>query len=533
MAGIGAIVGRWARWRPDDPAVIDHGRIYSYRELNDRAARLAHVLLAAGCRLGDRVVVLTPNGVVPTEALVATAKIGATFVPQNPRMTGAEVIDIMRRTRPRVLIGTRELLVSTGAADGFEGATLVVDLPADSADTGTASDAARGTDAGWKSYEAALAAAQATDVELHAPGDLPATMVFTGGTTGRPKGVICDSDGLVGHAAYLLTCLAITPDSRLLLLYPHSSAGALNVQIMPILLAGACLVIEDQSGFNAERFVGQVERHQITHTIMVPTMIFRLLLCETATRERLASLVRIGYGSAPIPNERVLEMVDRFGPKFVQTYGQTEAGGLTHTLPPDDHVGLAQTKLGSCGRPLPGFQVEVVDEEGRRLPTGQVGEVRVRSAVMARGLWQDDGSLVGLVEDGWLRTGDVGRIDEDEYLFLVDRKKDIIISGGFNVESGEVEGVLYRHPDVLEAVVFGVPDPEWGEMVCACVALKPGGSATPDELSAHCRCVLSSYKSPRLIEVRAELPKSPMGKLLKKDLRAELIEARTRTGIRA
>jgi long-chain acyl-CoA synthetase len=150
----------------------------------------------------------------------------------------------------------------------------------------------------------------------------------------------------------------------------------------------------------------------------------------------------------------------------------------------------------------------------------------VRSSVMARAIWQDDGSLSSLLEDGWLRTGDVGRLDEDDYLYLVDRKKDIIISGGFNVETGEVESAVYTHPSVLEVVVLGVPDDEWGEVVCAFVALKPGHTASVDELYQHCRSLLSSYKSPRLIEIHDELPKSPMGKLLKTELRADLIEKR-------
>jgi fatty-acyl-CoA synthase len=511
MAGLGEIVGRWARWQPDAPAVIDRGVVHTYGQLNERAARLAHVLLDAGCELGDRVVVLTPNSVVPIEALIATSKIGAIVVPQNPRMTSAEVQDVIRRTRPRVLIGTGELLAGRDARAVHDGLVLVVD------------------DAGPEGYQHLLDSAPPTDVEVLADGDRPASMVFTGGTTGRPKGVVCDSDGLIGHAAYLLTCLALDPTSRFLLLYPHSSAGALNVQIVPTLVAGGCLVLEREVGFDAERFLASVERYQITHTIMVPTMLFRLLLCESATAQSLESLQRIGYGSAPIPNDRILEMVERFGPKFVQTYGQTEAGGLTHTLPPEDHVVLAQSRLGTCGRPLPGVQVKVVDENGRKLPAGEAGEIMVRSAVMARALWQDDGSLRSLLEDGgWLRTGDIGRLDEDEYLFLVDRKKDVIISGGFNVETSEVEGVIYSHPAILEAVVFGVPDAEWGELVCAFAALKPGAALTPDELSAHCRAVLSPYKSPRHVEIVEELPKSPMGKLLKNDLRDAVTAARSR-----
>jgi long-chain acyl-CoA synthetase len=269
--------------------------------------------------------------------------------------------------------------------------------------------------------------------------------------------------------------------------------------------------------FSAESFCATVERERVTHTVLVPTMINLLTQYADLGAHDLGSLEVLGYGGSPMAPElirRTREVLPHV--KLVQVYGLSETGFLTG-LQDHEHT---EARLLSCGRPCPGVDLRVVDEWGQELATGDSGEIVTRGANVMRGYWNDPQDTLAAFRNGMFRTGDVGYQDADGYVYIQDRLKDMVVSGGENVYSGEVEAVLYAHPAVREAAVFGVPDPKWGELVMACVVLKPGHALTVEELIAHCRRSLASYKVPRRVEVSdTDLPKSGSGKILKRVLR--------------
>jgi long-chain acyl-CoA synthetase len=278
---------------------------------------------------------------------------------------------------------------------------------------------------------------------------------------------------------------------------------------------GACQVTITK--FSPGEFCETVQRERVTHTVLVPTMINLLTQFPELPRYGLGSLRQLGYGGSPIAPE-VIHRTRAVFPnlKLIQVYGLSETGFLT-ALRDDEHT---PQRLLSCGRPCPGVDVRVVDESGAEVGLGQPGEVVARGANVMRGYWNNRDETLGAFRNGLFRTGDVGFQDAEGYLYILDRMKDMIVTGGENVYSGEVEAVLYKHPAIREAAVFGIPDPKWGEVVMACIVRKPGVALTVDELVAHCRRTLASYKIPRRIEFSdLELPKTGSGKILKRALR--------------
>jgi acyl-CoA synthetase (AMP-forming)/AMP-acid ligase II len=304
---------------------------------------------------------------------------------------------------------------------------------------------------------------------------------------------------------------------------PHNSS--LQITLLPLLLCGGAVVFADSRGFDAERFADDVARHGATHTYLVPTMLFRLLEAGIAP-ERIETLRTVGYGAAPIPPERVRELVERYGPRFTQLYGMAEVCSIATMLRKDDHaraVAGQERILASCGRASHLMDVRVVDRDGADVPAGERGEVVFGSPYTMLGYHRDPQRTGEALVDGWMHSGDVGVLDEEGYLFVVGRMKDLVIRGGFNVVPAEVENVLYAHPAVLEAAVFGLPDPEWGEAVVACCALKEGASASPQELVDWCREQgLPSIKVPERIALLEALPKNAVGKIVKGELAERL-----------
>jgi acyl-CoA synthetase (AMP-forming)/AMP-acid ligase II len=301
---------------------------------------------------------------------------------------------------------------------------------------------------------------------------------------------------------------------------PHNSS--MHITMLPLLMMGGAIGFGDSRGFDPERFGAEIERLAATHTYLVPTMIFRLLEAGVDPA-RLESLRTIGYGAAPISPERVGEMVERYGPRFTQLYGMAEIASIGTMLRKDDHRrGLeGRTELfASCGRPSYEVDVRVVDPDGRDVATGERGEIIFGGPYTMKGYYRDEERTAEALIDGWMHSGDVGERDEEGYIFIVDRIKDLIIRGGFNIAPSEVENALYGHPAVLEAAVFGTPDAEWGEAVTAVVALKRGQAADAEALTAWCReAGLPSVKVPERIEFMDSLPKNAVGKIAKRELR--------------
>jgi len=339
-------------------------------------------------------------------------------------------------------------------------------------------------------------------------------LVYTSGTTGRPKGVVLTHANILANMDHVNYWLPYREGG----VYLHA-APIFHIADLPFLFAspafGACQVTIPQ--FSPQDLCETVQRERVTHTVLVPTMINLLTQFSDIKKYDLTSLEHLGYGGSPIAPElihRTRELLPNV--KLVQVYGLSETGFLT-ALEDHEHT---ENRLMSCGRPCPGIDVRVIDETGKEVVAGQHGELVARGANVMRGYWNDSAETKAAFHDGQFRTGDIGYQDAAGYFYILDRLKDMIVTGGENVYSGEVEAVIYSNPAVAEAAVFGIPDPKWGELVMAVVVLKPGMALSADDLTSYCRRYLANYKIPRRVEFsKTELPKSGSGKILKKLLR--------------
>jgi long-chain acyl-CoA synthetase len=339
-------------------------------------------------------------------------------------------------------------------------------------------------------------------------------LIYTSGTTGQPKGV------MVTHA----NILANIHDFNYWMRYREGgvylhAAPIFHIADFPAMFAAPAFGARQVTipKFNPQSFCETVERERVTHTVLVPTMINLLIQFPKVGAYDLKSLAVLAYGGSPIAPELIRQTRELLPEvKLVQVYGLSETGFLTG-LQDDEHV---EGRLLSCGRPCPGIDVRVVDESGKQVDAGEPGELVARGANVMRGYWKNPEETAHAFQDGMFRTGDMGYQDPDGYFYILDRLKDMIVTGGENVYSGEVEAVIYQHPAVREAAVFGIPDIQWGELVMACVVLKPGQVLSADDLASYCRRFLASYKIPRRVEFsETELPKSGSGKILKRILR--------------
>lgn len=364
---------------------------------------------------------------------------------------------------------------------------------------------------------AALANYTPGPLKPQAEPDDVCVLIYTGGTTGRPKGVAHTHRV---HVTMILTEMADwdwPKEIRFLALTPITHAS--GVMIMPVLLKGGTFVMTQ--GFTPEKFVHLVETYRITATFLVPTMIYVLLDSPARQGADLSSLQLVIYGASPMSPARLTEGMQQFGPVFMQLYAQSEAPNTISVLHQHEHDPVNHPeRLASCGTPCVGQQVKLLDDEGREVPQGEVGEICVRGPLVMQGYWNKPEETETAFRHGWLHTGDMARCDADGFLYIVDRSKDMIISGGFNVYPREVEDALSQHPAVAAAAVVGVPDPKWGEAVRALVVLRPGASATDHELMALVREKKGAVYTPKAIDFVDALPVTGLGKLDKKAIRA-------------
>jgi len=494
------------------------GRPVTFAEANERMNRLSNALTAAGLAKGDRVAILARNRSEYVEAY-GVAKAGLIGVPVSWRLSARELGELFADCQPAAVLADAELAPTVDELRGELGHVrrFVV--------FGEASE-------GWESYEALLASGDpgepAATVE---PGDVLCLM-YTSGTTGAPKGAMLTHGGLVGNARVAAErLLGLTPDDVHLIPMPLFHVGGMWYHLFPSYACGCTTVL--QAEFQPRAVLEALERHRATIVQLVPTMVHAVVHEPGIEQFDLSRLRLVYYAASPIPVALLRRAIELFpGSGFLQSYGSTEAGILTALLPEDHERGVADPAseglLASCGRPLDPDGVRVVDGEGRDLPPGEIGEVVVGGARTMTGYWHErDGSGE---PGGWVHTGDLGRFDADGFLYLVDRKHDLIVSGGENVFPGEVEQVLYRDPDVLEAAVFGVPDPRWVEKTVAAVVLRPGHTASAEEIIARTRRELAPYKCPKVVVFTESLPKSATGKILRRELRQrfgdELAEAK-------
>lgn len=509
-------IRRCAQRRPDALAFVDGERRFSYRQFNDRVNRQTNGLIAAGVKRGDRVATLTNNHVEPVEAVAAAAKGGFVHVPVNFRSVPREIAYVINHCGAALLLVEKEY--AARLAESGEMPTLRKVIVVDPGNSDS-------------EYERWLAEQDVSEPAVDVTGDDNFFICYTSGATGMPKGVLHQQRQSVAHAPVVIVGYEFRPDSKVLLVYPHNSIASINMFYVPAWLVGASVVLTDQRNFSAERWLQLVEKERITHSHLVPTMLFRVLehprLRDTDTR----SLVTIGYGSAPMPTERIERLQEVFGNVLIQGYGMTEVSSIASYLDKQDHLegmGVDRARLGSCGRAAFGTELRVVDETDRDVKPGEIGEIVFRGPQVMTGYWNEPEKTAETMRNGWLHSGDMATLDERGYLTIVDRKKDLIISGGANISSREVEEVIYWHPAVREAGVVGKPDDEWGEVPHAFVSLHEGKALTTDELVAFCRERLSGYKCPRTIDILPELPKNALGKILKTELRLRFWAGRSK-----
>lgn len=503
----GTFVARHAARFPDRMVLVGSDRSVTYAELEERSNRLARGYHQLGLVPGDRVALITCNRWECVEVMVAAAKAGLIFVPLDFRLSDPAMAHLLRHS------GARAAIVGSSHRDQVARIATTADTPVEywiQLDGGTP-----GLD-----YAELLAQADPASLEPSTPDDAGFSILYTSGTTGAPKGVYFTHQQVMDNAMAVLKEYDVDADTRFLVSYPHNSAGSVNHVFGPVLMAGGRLIVEDMRNFTAEQYFATVERERITHSQLVPTMLFRLLAMETS--HDLSSLTTVGYASAPIPAPRVKEMIDRFGPVFIQAYGMTETCSLTTVLPKADHEAVGTGRegiLASCGRATYGVEVAVVDGDDRPVPPGTTGEVVMRGRWLFQSYWDDPELTNATKRGGWLHSGDVGYLDDEGYLYIVDRKKDLLIIGGANIASKEIEDVLYEIPGVLEAAVVGKPDDEWGERPHAVLAPEPGYALDTDLVHAHCNDRLPSIKRPVTVTIWEQLPKTSTDKISKPELR--------------
>jgi long-chain acyl-CoA synthetase len=492
-------------------AVVDGDLRLTYAELADRVARLGGGLQGIGVGQGDVVALIGLNGHAHFEFALAIPRIGAVLNDLNFRLAEEELAFIVGDSGARVLLcDDTHLEISQRLKERCDNVEALIHM--------TDGEAASGT-VGYADLVASEPV-PAADVG----GDTLATISYTGGTTGLPKGVMLSHANLLANARNGINAIGWRTEDRYLHAAPMFHAADASTNFSLTWVGGTHVFIP---GFDPVKVASAIEAEKVTVGLLVPTMINMTVNNEQAMAHDLSSLRLMMYGASPMPAELQRKAVSRIPCEWIQLYGMTEAAPLVTMCPAEDHAkGVLgeepyQSRLRSAGRPIEGVEAEVRRPDGSRADVGEPGEIFVRGENIMLGYWnRPQETASALHEDGWYQSGDMAYEDADGYLYIVDRAKDMIITGGENVYSTEVENALCDHPAVLEVAVFGVPDGDWGEKVHASVVLHEGASASEDELVEHCRGLIAGYKVPRSVELRDEpLPKSGAGKILKRELR--------------
>lgn len=494
------VLDRQARRRPDTTALVHGDARWTYADLLADVQACAVGLRDHGVGPGVHVALLGMNSANYLIAAVAVSRLGGVFVPLNPRLARDELDYLVPHAEARLLLADRELL-ETADAVAATSSSVGVPVALDQAVEGRAS-----VD-GWRT-EHRGESVPCADVGAD---DLQRIM-YTSGTTSRPKGAMLTHGNVTWNMVAQTIELGLGPHDRILNFAPMHHVGGLDIPGFGIWYVGGTMVVMRR--FDPESILALTGAHGITGMCMVATMVHRMRE-SPALADADTSSVRWLIFSQVAP--RLYEDTQQVfpGATLIEGYGLTETCNGVAYLDAEH----AREKLGSVGLPLPHVELRVVDEQGRDVPIGERGEVAVRGPKVSPGYWKDPDATASVHREGWFHTGDIGQFDLDGYLSIVDRKKDMIRSGGENVASSEIERVLYDHPDVAEAAVVGVPHEEWHEVPCAVVVLVEGATVTADELVAHCRSSLAGFKVPKRFEFVAELPRNVSGKVLKTDLR--------------
>jgi long-chain acyl-CoA synthetase len=471
------------------PAIRLDDVVLTYGELDDLSARVAGWLQARGVEPGDRVGIMLPNVVAFPAVYYGVLRAGGAVVPMNPLLKSREVKHYLGDSGARLVFTS-----ASAAAEARDGAAAA------EAEAVVVTEATVAEIASWP----ALAEICARD------DDETAVILYTSGTTGTPKGAQLTHANMRANASVCaLGLFSLTSDDVIMGCLPLFHSFGQTCGLNAAVLAGASLTLVPR--FDAATVLKVIERDGVTVFEGVPTMYVAMLQAGAEVADTSSLRICVSGGAA-LPAEVLGGFADAFGARILEGYG------LSETSPVASFNRLDHAKPGSIGLPIEGVEMRVVDESGAGVAPGEVGEIAIRGHNVMRGYWNRPGATAEAIRDGWFHSGDIGRQDEDGFFFIVDRKKDLIIRGGFNVYPREIEEVLYEHPEVLEAAVIGVAHPTHGEEVAAAVALKPGGTATPDDIRAYVKARVAAYKYPRHVWLVPELPKGPTGKVLKREL---------------
>ncbi|HOJ70439.1 MAG TPA: long-chain fatty acid--CoA ligase [Syntrophorhabdaceae bacterium] len=499
----GEWIERWSYIQPEKTAVYSNGVPYSYRALNERINKLTHILLAKGIRKGDRVAVLLHNCLQYVEIFFAVSKIGGILVPLNWRLAMPELEFIIKDSRTRSVIFEEEFLESAvklrdvvavetciSCATGPKGKEI--DLP------------------DWiEDYETLMdnAPAEKIDVPYRTGDNDPHILMYTSGTTGLPKGAVLSHKKTFFNVLNAGIYFDLTRHDIAIIARPLFHSGGLIVELAPVLYKGGTVII--QRRFSPEEILKTVERYRVT-ILELPATVYNFILHECEIERYDLSTVKCFYTGGERVSTSLLKAFYEKGIVISQIYGLTEASTL-FWLPYD----MAHKKMGSVGKPVFHADVRIVDERGMAVPPGGIGEIIVKGPVVMNGYWERPDLTKDIIKNSWLHTGDLATMDEEGFVYIVDRKKDMFISGGENVYPAEVEKALLSHPDILDAAVIGVEDERWGEVGKAFIILKPGKRIDEGDINSFLNERLARYKIPKYIEFVDRLPKTASGKIRK------------------
>ncbi len=508
---VGSYMTRAARHYPQNKAAVFEEKKFTYEELNKRTDSFAKALKNLGIKKGDRIGILQKNSHCFLETLFACFKVGACAIPMNFRLHPDEVAYHLNDARAAAVVFSgefNEALRSIAQKITHTRHHICLQNPLE----------------GQLDYEQILSENETPfDQTVEVSDDDLAWLFYTSGTTGKPKGAMLTHSNLVATSVgWCADLMHLEPEDVALQAAPLSHGGGIHA-IAVVAKAGNNVILD---GWKPKEVLKCIEKYRVTNTWAVPTMIKMLITEPDFGDYDLSSLKWVVYGGSPMYVEDLKTAIRKIGPVFVQIFGQGESPMTGTFMRKQDHVidGGPETeqRLLSAGIARTDMEVKILDEEGQEMPYGEKGEIALKGPAVMKGYWERPEETEKTLKEGWLHTGDVGYMDQKGYIYIVDRFKDLIISGGANIYPRELEEVIVQHPDVQEVAVIGVPDEFWGESVKACVILKPGKTATAEDIISFCAQNMASYKKPKSVEFLEELPKSNYGKVLKRTLRENL-----------
>jgi acyl-CoA synthetase (AMP-forming)/AMP-acid ligase II len=515
LKSMGDLTRQQAKLRPNEIALVFEGRETTFAQLDKYASQVANGLIAEGVKPQGRVGYMGKNSDIYFEMTMGSYKANAVVVGVNWRLAGPEVEYVVNDAHCEVLFVTSEFygLIEKCLPNMKSVRKLI---------------AIDGGHASWESFAAWRDRQKTDDPNLAVKMDDTAIQLYTSGTTGHPKGVELTNANYFG----VFEALSNDPNSGLnwnagdvtMVCMPVFHVAGVNIGVLSIAQGCKGVVLKD---IDPTKILQLIEQYKINHAFFVPAVILFLTQHPLAKTTNFKSLQNISYGASPIAEDLLVKAKDVFGCKFSQLFGLTETSGAGTWLAPEDHD-PAKKKLRSCGKPLPGLQLRIVDGAGKDVPVGDVGEIILKGPTIMKGYWNKPEATAKSIVNGWFYTGDAGYLDKDGFVFIHDRVKDMIVSGGENIYPAEVENAVFGHPAVADVAVIGVPDEKWGEAVKAMVVLKPGAEATSADIIGWARDRIAGYKLPKSVDFIQALPRNPSGKILRRELREPFWKGRER-----